>query len=116
MTTMPDPPAPFEHQARQAYAVALDRLSPQTLARLRAARHATLKPARTPRFGRWGLATACSLALLLVAGLQWMPSPTPDTPQAAATVEDADDPYAALDESPELYVWLGSDAQTLALE
>nr|WP_208409014.1 hypothetical protein [Xanthomonas sp. CFBP 8151] len=102
-------------QLRQLHATALTSLPPQTLARLRQARHATA-PTRARR-GYWLLATACSGLLAIGIGLQLRPgertAPGPAPTQAVAgTTTDTDD---MLTQNPDLYVWLGSDT-ALAME
>nr|WP_221230680.1 hypothetical protein [Xanthomonas sp. CFBP 8152] len=100
---------------RHLHATALTSLPPQTLARLRQARHATA-PTRARR-GYWLLATACSGLLAIGIGLQLRPgertAPGPAPTQAVAgTTTDTDD---MLTQNPDLYVWLGSDT-ALAME
>lgn len=108
-------PAKLDTQLRQLHATALTSLPPQTLARLRQARHAAA-PTRSRR-GYWLLATACSGLLAVGIGLQLRPgetaSPasTPTQAMAGATT-DTDD---MLTQNPDLYVWLGSD-NALAME
>ncbi|CAG2085756.1 MULTISPECIES: hypothetical protein [Xanthomonas] len=108
-------PAQLDAHLRQLHASALTSLPPQTLARLRQARHATA-PTR-PRRGYWLLATACSGLLAVGIGLQLRPgeSTSPDrapTQVVAGTTTDTDD---MLTQNPDLYVWLGSDT-ALAME
>ncbi|NIJ76819.1 hypothetical protein FHT08_001902 [Xanthomonas campestris] len=108
-------PVQLNAQLRQLHATALTSLPPQTLARLRQARHATA-PTRARR-GYWLLATACSGLLAIGIGLQLRPgertAPGPAPTQAVAgTTTDTDD---MLTQNPDLYVWLGSDT-ALAME
>lgn len=112
----------FDRYARQLHATALSSISPQTLAKLRSARHAAAQPASARNGWRWLMATACSAMLAAVVGVQFLPretapavSPQPALANAAA---DADDSYTApLDENPDMYVWLASaDAPLLAQE
>ncbi|MCC8554258.1 hypothetical protein [Xanthomonas hortorum] len=108
-------PARFDAQLRQLHTAALTSLPPQTLARLRQARHATA-PSRNRR-GYWLLATACSGLLAIGIGLQLLPgesapSDTAGTQAIATTTTDTDD---MLTQNPDLYVWLGSDT-ALAME
>ncbi|MCD0279504.1 hypothetical protein JWH04_11235 [Xanthomonas melonis] len=109
-------PAQFDAQLSQLHATALGSLPPQTLARLRQARHAA--PVRRMR-RHWLLATACSALLAVGIGLQLQPSvDTP--PQAAPSQAIADTSAGAetddlLSQNPDLYVWLGSDS-ALAME
>lgn len=112
----------FDHDMQQLHAAAVSHLSPQTLARLRAARHGLAES--TPQRGhswRWITASAFSAVLAVAIGVQFLPhSQTPPNVQPVATTE-VEDTYesstAALDESPDLYLWLASqDAATLAME
>nr|WP_228735007.1 hypothetical protein [Xanthomonas euvesicatoria] len=107
----------MDAQLRRLHATALTSLPPQTLARLRQARHA---PASTrSRRGYWLLATACSGLLAIGIGLQLHPSqsvssgaaPTSPVASTSATTETDD----LLAQNPDLYVWLGSDT-ALAME
>lgn len=127
-------PSSFDARARQLHAAASAQLSPQTLTRLRAARHAAAQgqPASGPArpAPRWLAASAFSLALLAVVGVgllrQTTPAPSGPSQVAAQTADDdglpsdldavAEDPYAELDTNPDLFVWLGSDSQPLAME
>lgn len=111
----------FDLRARQAHAAALERISPQTLTRLRAARRQSPAPPR--RAWPWLAATAFSGMLAVMVGLQWLPSdpapaPQADDPAFAAGAADAALPAnALLDENPDLYLWLASsDAPPLAME
>ena len=113
----------FDRDMQHLHATAVDNISPQTLARLRAARHGLGKET-APRRGhawRWAAATAFSAVLAVAIGLQFLPTsqPVAPTPPAVATV--AVDEYTsgvtALDENPDLYVWLASsEAEPLAME
>ena len=112
----------FDHDMQQLHAAAVSHLSPQTLARLRAARHGLAES--TPQRGhswRWITASAFSAVLAVAIGVQFLPhSQTQPNVQPVATTE-VEDTYegstAALDESPDLYLWLASqDAATLAME
>ena len=112
----------FDRDMRQLHATSVSQLSPQTLARLRAARHGLAESA--PQRGhswRWITASAFSAVLAVAIGVQFLPhSQTQPNVQPVATTE-VEDTYegstAALDESPDLYLWLASqDAATLAME
>ena len=112
----------FDHDMQQLHAAAVSQLSPQTLARLRAARHGLAEA--TPQRGhswRWLAASAFSAVLAVAIGVQFLPqSQTTPTAQPVAATTD-NDTYvggtAALDENPDLYLWLASqDAATLAME
>ena len=113
----------FDHRMRQLHATAVTQLSPQTLARLRSARQQAQTSA--PRRGhawRWVTATAFSAVLAVTIGLQLLPKPgsTPTAQPVVATVGSGDayaDSVTALDENPDLYVWLASsEAEPLAME
>ena len=97
-------PLPDDTALQQLHAQALDQLSPATLARLRAARHA---PARPRRAHGWWLATACSAVLALGLGYSFTAHP-PSTPPATVAASTLDDGGELLDENPDMYVWLGT--------
>lgn len=116
----PDDADRFDQRLRRLHADAVIRLSPQTLQRLRAARQAAAPARRAHRGWPWLAATACSALLAVALGLQFRgtspgPSPaaTPTAPVIAAGDDDGydDNTLDLLDENPDLYVWLGSDAQ-----
>lgn len=116
----------FDAQARGLHRASLAQMSPQTLMRLRSARHEAQRAApEGARPWRWLTATAFSAVLAVGIGLQFLPrtstAPTPGTatPVAVADGEAALDEASAgtLDEDPDLYLWLASaDAQPLAME
>lgn len=117
MKRLPTSPETFDHQARQLQQHADAALSPTTLARLRQARqHANT--ASTPslwRRHRWWLATACSALLAVPVAMHFNHSTQPPAaPLIASQNADAGDDNLLFDESPELYLWLGSD--NLAME
>lgn len=106
----------FDAHARDLHQAALGALDPTTLARLRAARHASSQAAPRRRHSGLWLATACTALLALGLGVHLnLPSPsrTPvnSTPSLVASV-DADE---VLEQNPDLYVWLGSE-NALAME
>jgi len=103
------PTLPDDAALAQLHAHAVSQLSPATLARLRAARHA---PQRARAHG-WWLATACSLLVALGLGISFTARPPAATPMQVAAVA-ADDSSDVLDENPDLYLWLG--ATDLAME
>ena len=123
MTSAIDKQDTFDHDMQQLHAAAVSHLSPQTLARLRAARHGLAESA--PQRGhswRWITASAFSAVLAVAIGVQFLPqSQTPPSVQPVATTT-YDSAYTgstttALDENPDLYLWLASqDAATLAME
>ena len=122
----------FDQEARRLHRTALAQVSPQTLMQLRSARHESRRNAPasgSPRTWRWLTATAFSAVLAVGLGLQWLPrTPDASAPTAATTISavaqtendaTADDlgVPSALDEDPDLYLWLASaDAQPLAME
>lgn len=116
----------FDAQARGLHRASLAQMSPQTLMRLRSARHEAQRAASEgARPWRWLTATAFSAVLAVGIGLQFLPrtstAPTPGTatPVAVTDGEAALDEASAgtLDEDPDLYLWLASaDAQPLAME
>ncbi|MEL1265629.1 hypothetical protein [Pseudoxanthomonas putridarboris] len=130
MTPVEDTHARLDAQARRLHATALSQVSPQTLSRLRAARHAaqaTDAPARAGHW-RWFAATTFTAVLAVGIGLQLMPAdpalpPAGEQPAAPAiasstgTQQDDFDAATLLDEDPDLYLWLASvEAQPLAME
>jgi hypothetical protein len=117
-----------DRQVRRLHQAALAQVSPQTLMRLRGARHeAGLQASSGPgRTWRWLTATAFSAVLAVGIGLQWLsstPAVPASTPVAAATPSEGDaladelGVAGTFDEDPDLYLWLASaDAQSLAME
>lgn len=113
--------------ARRLHADSLAALAPQTLSRLRSARHASTTTAPSRHWSGWTLAggTAAILALVIAAQPQWLSSDVPPQQIAdAAPIDELDaaglgDEYrslsAGLDENPEFYLWLASNHETLAL-
>lgn len=125
MTSAIDKNQTFERDMRALHHASLAQLSPQTLTRLRAARHDATQAAPQRAHGwRWMLASAFSAVLAVAIGVQFLPGPATDThplpaPAIASAGNDGDytDTVAAFDESPDLYLWLASqDAATLAME
>lgn len=110
----------LDRELRHRHAQALANLSPRTLAQLQQRRKAALSP-RAPapmRAFAWPLAAACAIGVLAL-GLQLrQPEVAPATTAVVANdSNDVDEAYAALDETPDLYLWLASsDAVTLASE
>ena len=120
----------FDRRMRSVHARALAEVPSRTLYELRvrranAASAATAAPSR--RSGGWLLAGGLAAAFALAVGLR-QPDPGPQpagdagTPALAATSDAAeaaawDDGLAALDEDPDLYLWLASqDSLILAME
>ena len=123
MNPVPDHAA-LDRQARAAHAAALDRLSPAVRARLASMRHGAALAATPHRRGwHWLAATATSAVLAVALGLHLQPE-TPHAQAGAASAtgtaaSQAEDYYGTarmLDESPDLYVWLGSDNHLIAQE
>ena len=116
----------FDRDMRQLHATAVTRVSPETLARLRAARHAAQTAPRRGHGWRWIAATAFSSVLAVTLGVQFLPrsgtapAVAPATTPMIAAVDNQDgtlDSLATLEESPDLYMWLASsEAEPLAME
>ncbi|MFT3761049.1 MAG: hypothetical protein QM761_00250 [Pseudoxanthomonas sp.] len=110
----------FDRRMRQLHAESLAGISPQTLAKLRRARHAAAQsaPARG-RGWRWLAAGVVPALLALAIGVPYLeqrPAPAPAATATAAAQTAGDDYASALSESPDLYVWLASEGQQLAME
>ena len=112
----------FDRDMRQLHASAVASISPQTLARLRGARHAAQTTPRRGHAWRWMVASAFPAVLAVAIGVQFLPRSTPVPavqPVAATTGTDNDysDSVATLEENPDLYLWLASsEAEPLAME
>lgn len=115
----------FDARIRQAHADAVSHLSARTRLQLQLRRGAATtrrKPVATRSFA-WPLAAACAVGALAI-GLQLRQPespgtvPSPDTALATAAPDaGVADAWTALDESPDLYLWLESDdAAMLAME
>ena len=104
----------FDRSLRQLQQHAEGAVSPAALARLRQARQqATAGAGASPwRRRGWWLATACSAVLAVTVAMQFnhTSAPTLPAPTGANTDDDLADDALMFDESPELYLWLGSDA------
>jgi anti-sigma-K factor RskA len=128
MNPVDDKSASVDARARQLHAASLSRLSPQTLSRLRAARHAAHAGDAPVRAGHWRWLTASAFTAVFAVGIgvQLMSSdpaqPAPGEPPAGAVFasaapQDAFGDATVLDEDPDLYLWLASaEAQPLAVE
>ena len=124
MTSAIDKQTSFDHDMRKLHAAAVDHVSPQTLARLRSARHVTQTAAtRTGMTWPWLTASVALAALAVVVGIQVLPPTVPArdaNPQVLVTAADERNyprSLAALDENPDLYLWLASpEAALLAME
>lgn len=127
MNGEPDDSARFDRMARAIHAEAVDRIAPHLLARMRpqprAAGRRSWRPA--PVLG-WSLAAACAAVLAWAVGFHTMVTPgegpaaadplVADAPPQAAGVDPWDDPLMTFEEDPDLFVWLASDARSLAME
>ncbi|WP_394540430.1 hypothetical protein PRJ39_07340 [Lysobacter enzymogenes] len=124
--------ARFDAALRDLHAQALERVSPQVRQRLRTIRS---EAAAQPRRGHggllgWTLASSGVAAVALALGLQFVgggaplpaaaPAQVAQQPSAAAPVAvaadasyDPDTAVAALDENPDLYLWLASNTDAL---
>lgn len=110
----------FDMQLRQLHAQAVDRISPRTLVQLRPRRETRSEPAKR-HLHAWPLAATCAIALaaggLFLRYPQQETAMTPATTVTTRTDNEPGDVYAALDESPELYLWLAAnDTASLVTE
>lgn len=110
----PDTDAAFDQSMRQRYAQSLHALPPSTAGALRAARRTALDAAshgHTHRPAlRWAGAFATVAALAL--GLRFFggePETAPARQVAAVDAEEFDAAIGALDENPDLYLWLAAN-------
>lgn len=115
----------FDDRLRRMHARALEQVSPRTRAQLDTRHPRARSPATAGRdllSGRplWALASAFALGALAI-GLA-LRAPVAPTPSATPNLADApettsyEDAYAVFDESPDLYLWLESDAAALLQE
>lgn len=106
-------PGGFEAAVRRLHAQAVEHVPVRTLVQLRPQRPASHTAAK-PRLFAWPLAATCALALVAAGLFLRHPAPIPaePAPVVVATDGEAGDVYAALDESPELYLWLASSDPT----
>jgi len=119
----------FDNAMRELHAQAVSQVSSATRARLRVARHAAARPdeQRESRRGfNWVLGSGLAAVFAIAIGLQLRPAQTPvpatSAPAAIAsavtpatpTAFDADTAVAALDENPDLYLWLASNGDAVA--
>jgi hypothetical protein len=119
-----------DRRARALHAEAVARVPGPTLLQLQAHRmRARHVPARPPRGLAWAAGAAFAAVFAVAVGLR---PPTPGADAAADAVattepestyagagapDGLNDAFAALDEDPDLYLWLASaDAQPLAME
>ena len=110
----PDTDTAFDQSMRQRYAQALQALPPSTAGALRAARRTALDPASHARSlhpaMRWAGAFATVAALAL--GLRFFedePATAPTQQVAAVDADEFDAAIGALDENPDLYLWLAAN-------
>lgn len=114
MNRLPTSPDEFDRKLRLMQQQADATLSPATLARLRGARQQATAPSPWRHRG-WWLASACSVVLAVTVAVQFNHAPpAPGMPAVAVQAGDESDDTLMFDESPELYLWLGSD--NLAME
>lgn len=116
-------PDRFDQVARSHYERSLQAIPPATLAHLRAARHQAARHASPPRRLGWLLAGGCAMVFAVAITVQLRPGPTADGIQTVATdtglpladarIDAADSAIAALDENPDLYLWLASNDDAL---
>ena len=112
----------FDERLRQAHARAVESVSPRTRVHLRPERASAARSIAPSRRHAWPLAATCAIALVAAGLFLRHPesvTPAPDAPSLAAAQEntDAGDVYTALDESPDLYLWLASnDTENLVTE
>ena len=113
----------FDDVLRQRHAEAVTHLSTHAQVQLRNRLAASAAaPVHLVRHRMaWATGIACAALFALAIGLQWRPQPMPAAAPSSVVVDDsqadASDPYAGLDENPDLYLWLASsDAIALASE
>lgn len=121
----------IDQLARALHAKAVEQVPAHTLARLRPRPEPTSTRSRwlAGRPG-WGLATACAAVFMSVAGLYLLVSPDgpglqplpietaaePALPVPRDGFDPYDDPLSTFEEDPDLFVWLASEAQPVAME
>lgn len=119
----------FDQTALALHAKALDSVSPHVRSRLQQARHAASRTGAGKRSPMWAWAGSTAvLAIALGVGVQYQNAPvgTPIAPLATGPaadptlgiLEDVDpqvsDLLAALDESPDFYLWLAANDGALS--
>ena len=111
--------ARFDAAMRQLHGIATERISGRTRLQLQQLPHTASHARPAPRRFGWPLAASFAAVLALMVGLQLRhePAPLPATPAATAAADSGEDIDIALDENPDLYLWLASnDAYALAME
>ncbi|QDW67261.1 hypothetical protein [Luteimonas granuli] len=120
----------FDLRMRALHARAVEQLPSRTTYQLRMRREAAARASASgaPRSGGWWLAAAATAVFALAIGLRQpgpgsAPDPAGDALPPLAVATDAaetaafEDSVAALDEDPDLYLWIASqDGQFLAME
>lgn len=128
MNREPDNSGRFDRIARAIHAEAVDRIPPHTLAQLRPLQEAPARRAWRPApvLG-WSLAAACAAVLAWAVGFHTLVAPgeapagagqlvAVDAPADAPGFDPWEDPLMTFEEDPDLFVWLASDARSLAME
>lgn len=109
----------FDRAMRARHAEALRQVPASIHARLRAPRHASATGSATSVSGSsWRLAGLCAAVFAVALGLRHFTAPSmpaPTAPPVAATtpVAQIDLAVAALDENPDLYLWLAANDDAL---
>lgn len=115
----------FDRVARTHHAEALSTLSPQVRARLRGARHAAHANAPVRRGLGWVLAGGCAAVFAMAIALQLQREPpvtaapvqtaaiAPATDRGDTGNPEVDSMIAALEENPDLYLWLAANDDAL---
>ncbi|MEG3191106.1 hypothetical protein SNE32_02105 [Lysobacter sp. D1-1-M9] len=109
----------FDRAVRARHAEALRQVPASIHARLRAHRHATANGTASSVSGTgWRLAGLCAAVFALALGLQHftapsMPPSTPPPLDEITPVAQVDLAVAALDENPDLYLWLAANDDAL---
>jgi hypothetical protein len=112
----------FDRDMRKLHAAALNQISPQSLARLRAVRHRAQTAPQRGHAWRWMTASAFSAVLAVAIGVQFLSRSAPESTAqpavaTAGTGDDYGDSMTPLEENPDLYLWLASsEAEPLAME
>jgi len=107
----------FDAKLRQVHARAVEHVSPRTFVQLRARRSPSGASAPNSPRHAWPLAATCAIALVAGGLFLREPAQHPAADSITATTDnEPGDVYAALDESPELYLWLASSDTDLVTE